>query len=282
MAFDFIIIFIILVITFTAAVILVKLMRPGNKEESSIKSWHISTEEKRQHPRIDVNWPVAIETPDGTENCIIRNIGIGGAFVICEKPLLLNESAILTIESPLDQPLILNGKAIWTNVSVRDDKIVNKGMRMQFAHNPSESLKLLHQALVAASQQTLTDDKTLGTTSGIENRKDSRIDVSWPVEMETSLGKIKAETRHISISGAFIACREPLPLTEQFRITIIISKEKQISINAEVVWSNINIPEDKVVNRGMGIKFVNNSKDDMKPLAVALMKIITDSFGSKG
>ncbi|MBW1845967.1 MAG: PilZ domain-containing protein [Deltaproteobacteria bacterium] len=281
MAFEFIIIFIVLVVTFTAAVIVVKLMRPGNKESSSLKSLDISAEEKRQHPRIDVNWSVAIETPKETINGVIRNIGAGGAFVICENPLPLNESARLTIETPLDQPLILNGKPIWTNVSVRDDKIVNKGMRIQFVHNPNENLKLLHQALVATNQQTLPDDETLGKTSGYESRKDSRIDVSWPVEMKTSLGNMKAETRHVSISGAFISCQEPLPLNEQFLITIIISEQKQISINAEVIWSNINVPDDKVVNRGMGIRFVNNAKDDVKPLSVALMKIIDDSFSPK-
>ncbi|MBW2364610.1 MAG: PilZ domain-containing protein [Deltaproteobacteria bacterium] len=99
--------------------------------------------------------------------------------------------------------------------------------------------------------------------------------------MKTSLGNMKAETRHVSISGAFISCQEPLPLNEQFLITIIISKQKQISINAEVIWSNINVPDDKVVNRGMGIRFVNNAKDDVKPLSVALMKIIDDSFSPK-
>jgi len=281
MAYDFILIFFILVVTLTAAVIIVKLLRPQNKETSSLKSWHLSPEEKRQHPRIDVNWPVTIETPEGTEEGVIRNISIGGAFVICKNPLPLNESTQLTIQTPLDQPLILNGKSIWTNINVQDDKVVNKGMRMQFVHNTDEDLKLLHQALITTSQQTLPDDEATKKISGRENRKDTRVDVSWPVEMETSLGTIKAQTRHVSISGAFIACHEPLPLTEQFRITIMLSKDKQISVNAEVVWSNINVPDDKVVNRGMGIRFVNNPKDDLKPLSIALMKIIADSFNPK-
>ena len=281
MAYNFIIIFGIMVITLTIAVIVIKLMRPGSKEDFHLRSWGATIDEKRQHPRVDVNWSVIIETQKGTENAVIRNIGVGGAFIVCENPLPLNETARLTIETPLEQPLELNGKAIWTNVSVLDDKIINKGMRIQFVHNPAEGLKLLHQALVAASQQALTEDAAPVKTGDYENRRDSRVDVSWPVEMETSEGKINAETRHISISGAFIACQKPLPLNEKFRITIIISKQKHVSINAEVIWSNVNVPDDKVVNRGMGIKFINNTKDDLKPLSTALIKIVTDSFNSK-
>jgi hypothetical protein len=278
MAFNFIIIFLLLVVTFTIAIIFVRSIRPQNKEDSPTGSWGATVDEKRLHPRVDVNWPVVITTPKGTQNAVIRNIGIGGAFIICENPLPLNEAASLTFETPLEEPLTLRGKSIWTNVSVRDDKVVNKGMRIHFAHNPDKDLKLLHQALIVTSQQTLTDNEIPDKTEGYENRRDSRVDVCWPVEMETSRGNIKAETRHVSVSGAFIVCQAPLPINEQFRITIITSKQYQLSINAEVMWSNANVPDDKVINRGMGIRFVNNSKDDMEPLAATLLKIVTDSY----
>jgi len=32
-----------------------------------------------------------------------------------------------------------------------------------------------------------------------------------------------------------------------------------VSATAEVVWSNANFPEDKVVNRGMGVRFLKMS-----------------------
>ena len=278
MAFNFIIIFLLLVVTLTIAIVIIRSIRPQNKEDSPTGSWAASIDEKRLYPRVDVNWPVVITTPKGTQNAVIRNIGIGGAFIMCENPLPLDEAASLTFETPLEKPLTLNGKSIWTNISVRDDKIVNKGMRIQFAHNPGKDLKLLHQALIVTSQQTLTDNETPNKTAEYENRRDSRVDVCWPVEMETSRGKIKAETRHVSISGAFILCQVPLPINEKFRITIITSKQNQLSINAEVVWSNANVSDDKVTNRGMGIRFTNNSKDDMEPLAAVLLKVVTTSY----
>lgn len=279
MILNFIIIFMILAVTLTVAVIVVKLMRPGvKKEDISLRSWDASAQEKRNHPRIDVNWPVHFETSTGTQKAMIRNIGIGGAFLICDNPLPLNEMTQLAIQTPLEQPLELNGKAIWTNISVRDDKVVNKGMRIQFVHNSTDDLKLLHQTLIVASQQAVDEYEPPSRTGDYENRRDARIDISWPVEMETSRGNVNAETRHVSVSGAFIVCEDPLPLNEQFRIVIHISKEKYVSANAEVVWSNINVPEDQVVNRGMGIRFINTSKEDLKPLSAALMKIVSDSF----
>jgi len=281
MVSDFIIIFIILAVTFTAAVVLVKLMRPGHKEDLSLKSWNAPSDDKRQHPRIDINWPVTVETSEGTKKGMVKNISVGGAFILCDHPLLLDETARFTIETPMNQSLELNAKVIWTNANVQDDKVVHKGMRIQFVHNTHEDMKLLHQAIVSTSQQSIQDKDAESKTRGYENRRDARIDVSWPVEMETSLGHIQAETRHVSVSGAFIACPEPLPLGEKFQLTIAISNQKKVSINAEVMWSNINVPEDKVVNRGMGIRFVDNTKEEIKPLSIALMKIVTESTPSK-
>jgi hypothetical protein len=43
-----------------------------------------------------------------------------------------------------------------------------------------------------------------------------------------------------------------------------------LSLNAEVVWSNANMPLDKVVNRGMGIRFINNEPKERQQLQDAI------------
>jgi hypothetical protein len=48
-------------------------------------------------------------------------------------------------------------------------------------------------------------------------------------------------------------------------------------LNAEVVWSNANVPEDKIVNRGMGIRFINNSDDDRKCLNDLITSFMEES-----
>jgi hypothetical protein len=44
-----------------------------------------------------------------------------------------------------------------------------------------------------------------------------------------------------------------------------------IALNAVLVWSNFNMPPEKVVNRGMGIKFVNNEAQERQRLQEALI-----------
>jgi len=43
-----------------------------------------------------------------------------------------------------------------------------------------------------------------------------------------------------------------------------------LQLNAEVDWSNANIPEDTVVNRGMGIRFIKNEEKQRQQLQDAI------------
>jgi hypothetical protein len=95
-----------------------------------------------------------------------------------------------------------------------------------------------------------------------ERRQHPRVDITLPVSMETSQGMIEAETKNISLGGAFICCQNPLPLREKFRLTIEAPNHDSLTVNAEVVWSNINVPDDKILNRGMGIRFIQITKHD--------------------
>jgi hypothetical protein len=94
---------------------------------------------------------------------------------------------------------------------------------------------------------------------GEEKRKHPRVDINWPVSMETSDGIVVAEVKNISLGGAFICCKEPLPLREVFRLTMIGPDNEPVMATAEVAWSNVNVPEEKVINRGMGVRFINMS-----------------------
>jgi hypothetical protein len=94
---------------------------------------------------------------------------------------------------------------------------------------------------------------------GEEKREHPRANINWPVSMETVSGTIDAEVKNISISGAFICCKNPLPLGEVFRLTMTGPDNELVAATAAVVWSNTNVPEDKVINRGMGIRFIKMS-----------------------
>ena len=94
---------------------------------------------------------------------------------------------------------------------------------------------------------------------GEERRKDPRANINWPVSIETSNGPIVAEVKNISLSGAFICCKKPLPLREVFRMTMIGPDNEPVIATAQVVWSNVNVPEKKVINLGMGVRFIKMS-----------------------
>jgi len=99
----------------------------------------------------------------------------------------------------------------------------------------------------------------LAGSFGAEKRKHPRTDVNWPVSMETSMGIVPAKVTNISLGGAFIGCQKPLLVGEVFQMTMTGPDNEPVSATAEVVWSNANLPEDKVVNRGMGIRFLKMS-----------------------
>lgn len=108
--------------------------------------------------------------------------------------------------------------------------------------------------------------------AGPESRRHVRLDVDWPITMDTSCGKLNATLANISMGGAFITCNEPLPLYEQFTLNIDSKGKSDVTINAEVLWSNVNVSDDMIHNRGMGIRFVHNA-DDVRQF---LNKIITE------
>ncbi|UCG14743.1 MAG: PilZ domain-containing protein [Deltaproteobacteria bacterium] len=47
--------------------------------------------ENRRYHRTEVNWPVTIETPEGSIEGETTNISSGGAFISCKSPLTANE-----------------------------------------------------------------------------------------------------------------------------------------------------------------------------------------------
>ena len=92
-----------------------------------------------------------------------------------------------------------------------------------------------------------------------ERRQHPRTDVNWVVSMETPDGKIKARVTNISVGGAFVSCGKPLPVGEIFDLTMIGPENEPIAATAQVVWTNVNVPAEKVVNLGMGVRFIHMS-----------------------
>jgi len=118
---------------------------------------------------------------------------------------------------------------------------------------------------------------TTAQYSGAEKRRHKRVEISWSALLEKSDQSLKVQLKDISLGGAFVICPEPFGLKDQFEITIDIPSHGPLPLNAEVIWSNVNMPSDQVVNRGMGIRFIKNEGEARQTLQEAIAAALEKS-----
>lgn len=103
--------------------------------------------------------------------------------------------------------------------------------------------------------------------SGAENKRQlERVNTKLPVTLEIDGCKTEAQTTNISISGAFVSYSPPLNVGERFNITLDIPDSEEIIFEGEVIWNNTNVPDDKIVSRGMGIRFLRITTENREIL----------------
>jgi Tfp pilus assembly protein PilZ len=110
-----------------------------------------------------------------------------------------------------------------------------------------------------------------------EKRQTPRLAVSWHATLTTPQATVSAQLKDVSHGGAFAACNTPLPLNQRFGLAIDLPDGQALGLNAVVVWSNSGVPADKVVNRGMGIRFIDNDEVARQRLRQALEAVVAAS-----
>ena len=128
-----------------------------------------------------------------------------------------------------------------------------------------------------ASDQAAQSYTPSTKTSWEEKRRNPRVAISWQALIEMAGQTNNVQLKDISLGGAFVVCAEPLALNDKFKISIRIPNRELLLLNAEVVWSNSNVPADRVVNRGMGIRFIENAEEDRQRLNEALAVSLENS-----
>jgi Tfp pilus assembly protein PilZ len=128
-----------------------------------------------------------------------------------------------------------------------------------------------------AADQLNQGYSTAAKISWQEKRRHPRVEISWPAFLEKAEQRQEVQLKDISLGGAFVICQEPLALQDQFKVTFILPDQGYLQLNAEVVWSNVNMPSDKVVNRGMGIRFINNEEKQRQILQDAISVALKES-----
>jgi len=97
-----------------------------------------------------------------------------------------------------------------------------------------------------------------------ETSSTTRVQVKWPVTMDTGEGPVDGVITNINKNGAFIRCRKPLKLTSTCRLSIESPDHPIEDVTAEVVWTNIYGPDDDLTPRGMGVRFTGISETEQK------------------
>ena len=73
-------------------------------------------EDKRNYPRVEINWPVTIYYEDEEIEGETRNISSEGLFISCEKALPLKKILNISLNPPEHQALGLRGEVIWSDL----------------------------------------------------------------------------------------------------------------------------------------------------------------------
>ncbi|MGA1867268.1 MAG: PilZ domain-containing protein [bacterium] len=77
---------------------------------------------------------------------------------------------------------------------------------------------------------------------------------------------MQVKIKNISLGGAFILCKKPLPSHEYFNLVFTTHNNKTFLLNAKAVWSNIGTNRKKSIPSGSGIRFLKISEDDKRRL----------------
>ena len=87
-----------------------------------------------------------------------------------------------------------------------------------------------------------------------------------PVLLEMPQGIMKTSLKEITANGAFLTCPNPPPIGEMFPVKIIMENQEPLKFDTEVLWNNSNVSADKIIHRGMKVRFLQLSNDDRKIL----------------
>lgn len=102
-------------------------------------------EEGRKHQRVKVNWPVSIQTKEGTIERATYNISPGGAFIRGWSPLELNEVVDMVVNG-LDHDITTKARVVWTRSQVPPSGDRPRGVGVELVKISDEHRKIISSA----------------------------------------------------------------------------------------------------------------------------------------
>lgn len=103
--------------------------------------------ERRNAPRINVNWPVTLITSEGTIEGESRNITPSGVFIHCKKRLPENEVYQMIIKLPNGKQIVVKGQMMWSNLNGRESAGAFVDMGFCFIKMTDQDQKVLRSVI---------------------------------------------------------------------------------------------------------------------------------------
>jgi hypothetical protein len=101
-------------------------------------------EKQREHPRIDVTWPVTMMTPEGEMDGTIENISAGGAYIRCGTLLSKNDLFILAILVQDRESSWIGAEVVWIDIPlIPNSEPAPIGMGVRFTDISEEDRQFL-------------------------------------------------------------------------------------------------------------------------------------------
>jgi hypothetical protein len=96
-----------------------------------------------------------------------------------------------------------------------------------------------------------------------EKRRESRVEVNWPISVFMDNNTIEGATKDISLSGICIRCKSPFPLEENIPISMFPPRCKPIKVVGKAVWSDsYALDMDNNTPVCVGLSFIELSARD--------------------
>lgn len=111
------------------------------------------TAEQRKHPRVEVRWPVTMETPEGKLVGKTENISCGGAYIRCSMLLSKNDFLTMTIQAPNREPLHAGVEVMWVDIPLfHEEEQVLIGIGVRFTHLSVGDLQFISHVVSAVTK----------------------------------------------------------------------------------------------------------------------------------
>jgi len=114
-------------------------------------------QESRQHQRAKVNWPVTIQTEEGTIERATYNISADGAFIRGLSLLELHEVVNMTISGP-DHPITVKARVVWSRSQVPPKEDMPRGVGVEFINISDEHREIISSLVSADIEPSGSDE----------------------------------------------------------------------------------------------------------------------------